>query len=204
MQATGKVGREILPKPWLCPRPSNCPLTVRNIFIHSSINSFIHSLEQETHIECILCTRHKPVAMDNTQTLPPGLTHQCKQGIILINHKYFPGLPQLTRQAHQHIVNAVFQIIAPHAVCGDDQRFSFPLSHRQLCGPTCMTRMASTTCNLPETSTSPKLVCILFSEIRLFRFSLNVMAMSTCHKFPNLLSVSFLIYQTNHSQKSLL
>lgn len=39
-QTAGKAGSEILPKSGLCLRSSNCP--VRNIFIHSPINSSIH------------------------------------------------------------------------------------------------------------------------------------------------------------------
>lgn len=81
---------------------------------HSHFHHFIHSFTQlETHIECVLCTKHKPRAMSNTQTLPQSLTHQCKQGTVLMNHEYPPGLPQLTGQAHQH--KMVLTLI-----CGED------------------------------------------------------------------------------------
>ena len=116
----------------------------------------------------------------------------------MINHKYLPGLLQLTGLAHQHIVNTVIQSIATRIICGDSQRFPLPLSHRQDVVLLCMKKTASITCNLPETSTSPKPVCILFCEIRPSLLHLSVMAMSSSHKLPDLLSISYL------SNKSLL
>lgn len=103
VKATEKAGREILPNSWLWPKPSIRLPSYNQKHIHSSIISFIHSVTKvETPIEYGLCTKHKPSARSNTQTLTPGLTHRCRQSTTLINHECPPGLLQLVGQTHQH------------------------------------------------------------------------------------------------------
>lgn len=101
MKAAERAGREILPNSWFCSKPSQVALLQPETY--SFIHHFIHSLTKvETHIEYVPRTKHKPLARRNTQTLAPGLTHQCRQSTTLINHEYPPGLPQVAGQAHQH------------------------------------------------------------------------------------------------------
>lgn len=71
-QTAGKAGSEIFVQIWALLKVIKLSCEKH---IHSFTHQFIHSLEQEAHIEYILCTRHKPVAMGNTQTLTPGLTY---------------------------------------------------------------------------------------------------------------------------------